>query len=76
MTTATHQIAKDLVDTANTDQTILSAMAERIAGQDERDNDAVLRIMKSFSLSETFVSTVALLRPDGTLLLYPILLCY
>ena len=25
--------------------------------------------MKSFSLSETFVSTVALLRPDGTLLL-------
>ena len=69
LTTATHQIAKDLVETANADQTILSAMAELIAGQDERDNDAVLRIMKSFSLSETFVSTVALLRPDGTLLL-------
>ena len=69
LTTATHQIAKDLADTANTDQTILSAMAELIAGHDERDNDAVLRIMKSFSLSETFVSTVALLRPDGTLLL-------
>lgn len=69
LTTATHQIAKDLVETANADQTILSAMAELIAGHDERDNDAVLRIMKSFSLSETFVSTVALLRPDGTLLL-------
>ena len=69
LTTATHQIAKDLVDTANADQTILSAMAELIAGHDERDNDAVLRIMNSFSLSETFVSTVALLRPDGTLLL-------
>ena len=69
LTTATHQIAKDLADTANADQTILSAMAELIAGQDERDNDAVLRIMKSFSLSETFVSTVVLLRPDGTLLL-------
>ena len=69
LTTATHQIAKDLADTANADQTILSAMAELIAGHDERDNDAVLRIMKSFSLSETFVSTVALLRPDGTLLL-------
>ena len=69
LTTATHQIAKDIVETANADQTILSAMAELIAGQDERDNDAVLRIMKSFSLSETFVSTVALLRPDGTLLL-------
>lgn len=65
LTTATHQIAKDLADTANTDQTILSAMAELIAGQDERDNDAVLRIMKSFSLSETFVSTVALLLTDG-----------
>ena len=65
---ATHQIAKDLVDTMNTDQTILSAMAELIAGHDERDNDAVLRIMKSFSL-KTFVSTVVLLRPDGTLLL-------
>lgn len=63
---ATRQIAKDFVDTANADQTILSAMAELIAGHDERDNDAVLRIMKSFSLSETFVSTVALLRPDGT----------
>lgn len=69
LTTATRQIAKDFVDTANADQTILSAMAELIAGHDERDNDAVLRIMKSFSLSETFVSTVALLRPDGTLLL-------
>ena len=68
LTTATRQIAKDFVDTANADQTILSAMAELIAGHDERDNDAVLRIMKSFSLSETFVSTVALLRPDGTLL--------
>ena len=66
LATATRQIAKDLVDAANADQTILSAMAELIAG---RDNDAVLRIMKSFSLSETFVSTVALLRPDGTLLL-------
>ena len=69
LATATRQIAKDLVDAANADQTILSAMAELIAGHDERDNDAVLRIMKSFSLSETFVSTVALLRPDGTLLL-------
>ena len=66
LATATRQIAKDLVDAANADQTILSAMAERIAGHDERDNDAVLRIMKSFSISETFVSTVALLRPDGT----------
>ena len=69
LTTATHQIAKDLVDTANADQTILSAMAELIAGQDEGDNDAMLRIMRSFSLNETFVSTVALLLPDGTLLL-------
>lgn len=66
LATATRQIAKDLADAANADQTILSAMAELIAGHDERDNDAVLRIMKSFSLSETFVSTVALLRPDGT----------
>ena len=69
LATATREIAKDLADAANADQTILSAMAELIAGHDERDNDAVLRIMKSFSLSETFVSTVALLRPDGTLLL-------
>lgn len=69
LTTATRQIAKDFVETANADQTILSAMAELIAGHDERDNDAVLRIMKSFSLNETFVSTVALLLPDGTLLL-------
>lgn len=45
LATATRQIAKDLVDAANADQTILSAMAELIAGHDERDNDAVLRIM-------------------------------
>ena len=69
LTTATKQLAKDINNATRTDQTILSAMAELIAGHDERDNDAVLRIMKSFSLSETFVSTVALLRPDGTLLL-------
>ena len=69
LTTATKQLAKDINNAARTDQIILSAMAELIAGHDERDNDAVLRIMKSFSLSETFVSTVALLRPDGTLLL-------
>lgn len=68
LATATRQIAKDLADTANADQTILSAMAELIAGQDEDDLDSVLRIMNTFSLSETFVSTVALLRPDGTLL--------
>ena len=69
LTTATHQIAKDLVETANADQTILSAMAELIAGQDEDDLDSVLRIMNTFSLDKTFVSAVALLRPDGTLLL-------
>ena len=69
LTTATKQLAKDINNATRTDQTILSAMAELIAGQDEDDLDSVLRIMKSFSLSETFVSTVALLRPDGTLLL-------
>ena len=69
LATATRQIAKDLVDAANADQTILSAMAELIAGHDEDDLDSVLRIMNTFSLDKTFVSTVALLRPDGTLLL-------
>lgn len=44
-------------------------MAELIAGQDEDDLDSVLRIMNTFSLDKTFVSAVALLRPDGTLLL-------
>ena len=56
LTTATKELAKDINNATRTDQTILSAMAELIAGHDERDNDAVLRIMKSFSLSETFVS--------------------
>ena len=68
LTTATKQLAKDINSAARTDQIILSAMAELIAGQDEDDLDSVLRIMNTFSLSETFVSTVALLRPDGTLL--------
>ena len=63
LTTATKQLAKDINNATRTDQTILSAMAELIAGQDEDDLDSVLRIMK------TFVSAVALLRPDGTLLL-------
>lgn len=68
LTAATKELAKDINNVTRTDQTILSAMAELIAGQDEDDLDSVLRIMKSFSLSETFVSTVALLRSDGTLL--------
>ena len=69
LTTATKELAKDINNAVRTDQIILSAMAELIAGQDEDDLDSVLRIMNTFSLSETFVSTVALLRPDGTLLL-------
>ena len=68
LTAATKQLAKDINNATRTDQTILSAMAELIAGQDEDDLDSVLRIMNTFSLNETFVSTVALLRPDGTLL--------
>ena len=69
LTIATKQLAKDINNAARTDQIILSAMAELIAGQDEDDLDSVLCIMRSFSLSETLVSSVALLRPDGTLLL-------
>ncbi|OKZ55791.1 MAG: hypothetical protein BHV94_00215 [Clostridiales bacterium 59_14] len=69
LTTATKQLAKDINNAVRTDQIILSAMAELIAGQDEDDLDSVLRIMNTFSLDKTFVSTVALLRPDGTLLL-------
>ena len=69
LTTATKQLAKDINNATRTDQTILSAMAELIAGQDEDDLDSVLRIMNTFSLDKTFVSAVALLRPDGTLLL-------
>ena len=68
LTTATKELAKDINNATRTDQTILSAMAELIAGQDEDDLDSVLRIMNTFSLDKTFVSTVALLRPDGTLL--------
>lgn len=69
LTTATKQLAKDINNATRTDQTILSAMAELIAGQDEDDLDSVLRIMNTFSLDKTFVSAVALPRPDGTLLL-------
>ena len=69
LTTATKELAKDINNVTRTDQTILSAMAELIAGQDEDDLDSVLRIMNTFSLDKTFVSAVALLRPDGTLLL-------
>ena len=58
LTTATKQLAKDINNATRTDQTILSAMAELIAGQDEDDLDSVLRIMNTFSLDKTFVSTV------------------
>ena len=69
LTTATKELAKNINNAVRTDQIILSAMAELIAGQDEDDLDSVLRIMNTFSLDKTFVSTVALLRPDGTVLL-------
>ena len=42
LTTATKQLAKDINNATRTDQTILSAMAELIAGQDDLDGvDAV-----------------------------------
>ena len=65
LTTATKELAKDINNATRTDQTILSAMAELIAGQDEDDLDSVLRIMNTFSLDKTFVSAVALLLTDG-----------
>ena len=42
LTTATKELAKDINNATRTDQTILSAMAELIAGQDDLDGvDAV-----------------------------------
>ena len=43
LTAATKELAKDINNVTRMDQTILSAMAELIAGQDEDDLDSVLR---------------------------------
>lgn len=68
LTSATKQLAKELCDAMQTDQVILSVMADLIAEQETGNVDAVLRIMNSFDLQKTRITNVELLLPDGRLL--------
>ena len=68
LTASTRRLAADYYSALKNDQVLLSAVAELIAKQDVGNADTVLQIMNSFNLTESFLSSMILLLPDGRLL--------
>lgn len=68
LTASTKRLADEIYETANTDTTILRAMAALISEQSLSDKDALLRIMNSFDTERSFISYIDLLFPDDRLL--------
>ena len=65
---ATKKVAAEFYDATQTDNIILEAMAELLAEQMDDGEEACLRVMKSFDIKTSFISTVALLTPDEKML--------
>ena len=68
LTDATKKVAQQFYDATQTDNIILKAMAELLAGQMDEGQDAQLQVMNSFDIKTSFISTIALLTPDEQLL--------
>lgn len=68
LTDSAEQLAEEFYETAQTDTTILSAMAALISEQTLTDEDTLLDIMNSFNLERSFISYINLLFPDGQLI--------
>ncbi len=62
------QLAEDLSDSVHTDSTMMSVMAEVIAGMDHVNTVTLLSVMNSFERGNSYVSYIAVLEPDGQLL--------
>ena len=68
LTDATKKVAREFYDAAQTDNIILKAMAELVAEQMDEGQEAQLRVMNSFDIKTSFISSIALLTPDEQLL--------
>lgn len=68
LTASTKRLAKDYYSGLKNDQVFLSAVAELIAKQESKDADTILQVMNSFDFTESFLTSMILLLPDGQLL--------
>ena len=68
LTASTKRLAEDYYSGLKNDQVFLSAVAELIAKQESKDVDTILQVMNSFDFTESFITSMILLLPDGQLL--------
>lgn len=68
LTASTKRLAEDYYSGLKNDQVFLSAVAELIAKQESEDVDTILQVMNSFDFTESFITSMILLLPDGQLL--------
>ncbi len=68
LTASTRRLAEDYYSALKNDQVLLSAVAKLIAEQESENADLILQIMNSFDFTESFISNMILLLPDGRLL--------
>ena len=68
LTASTKRLAEDYYSALKNDQMFLTAVAELIAKQESKDVDTILQVMNSFDFTESFLTSMILLLPDGQLL--------
>ena len=68
LTASTRRLAEGYYSALKNDQVLLSAIAELIEKQEPGNMDMVLNVMNSFDSTESFISSMILLLPDGRLL--------
>lgn len=61
-------LADTLRDSIRTDRTILSAIAVILANEEDTGNENLCKILDAYSLDDSYLSYLELLRPDGTML--------
>lgn len=68
LTASTKRLAEDYYSALKNDQMFLAAVSELIAKQETGNADTVLQVMNSFDFTESFITSMILLLPDGRLL--------
>lgn len=68
LTASTKRLAEDYYSALKNDQMFLTAVSELIAKQKTEDVDTILQVMNSFDFTESFLTSMILLLPDGQLL--------
>ena len=68
LTASTKRLAEDYYSALKNDQMFLTAVSELIAKQKTEDVDTILQVMNSFDFTNSFITSMILLLPDGQLL--------